>query len=406
MRYLSTLLTFILISGSLLAQPCINNTNSLSFNSASVNFTTDTNLGPDSAITVEAWIRATSWAFNVFDGTILCKHSWSLGEQGYVLRAGNNGQLDFTVCGKDAFGTSISWITASSPSGVMSLNTWYHVAGTYDGDSVRVFINGVQQGAIALPDGMIAGLAYPIAIGRLSDTQQFQTRYWTGQIDEVRIWERALDTAEINAKRLTHLDPILETGLVGYWRFNNGTGTTVTDQTSNGNDGTLAGAVWSMLVPFNQTAAMPTIFPNGFILTSSITAVSYQWNLNGNPILNATGQSWTAVANGSYTITITDSLGCTATSSPYIIAGVGIIEIAAEDILVRNEPSQLIISLKSGENIQGIEIFNAAMQLIDRKASPSNEVRWNKEDVGAGMYQVVIRTASGKTGVYRFVQVD
>ncbi|MBK9318510.1 MAG: T9SS type A sorting domain-containing protein [Bacteroidetes bacterium] len=105
-------------------------------------------------------------------------------------------------------------------------------------------------------------------------------------------------------------------------------------------------------------------------------------------------------------MTITDSLGCTATSSPYIIAGVGIIEIAAEDILVRNEPSQLIISLKSGENIQSIEIFNAAMQLIDRKASPSNEVRWNKEDVGAGMYQVVIRTASGKTGVYRFVQVD
>ncbi|MBK9318509.1 MAG: hypothetical protein IPM91_06575 [Bacteroidetes bacterium] len=45
---------------------------------------------------------------------------------------------------------------------------------------------------------------------------------------------------------------------------------------------------------------MPTIFPNGFILTSSITAVSYQWNLNGNPILNATGQSWTAVAKELY----------------------------------------------------------------------------------------------------------
>ncbi|MBK9400085.1 MAG: LamG domain-containing protein [Bacteroidetes bacterium] len=406
MRYLSTLLTFILISGSLLAQPCINNTNSLSFNTASVNFTSDTNLAPDSAITVEAWIRATSWAFNSFDGTILCKHSWSLGEQGYVLRAGNNGQLNFTVCGKDAFGTSISWVTATSLTGAMALNTWYHVAGTYDGDSVRVFINGIQQGSIALPDGMIAGLSYPIKIGRLSDQAQSQTRYWTGQIDEVRIWERALNSSEIIAKHDHHLDPAQETGLVGYWRFNDGSGTTVTDQTVNGNNGTTSAATWSTLVPFNQTAAMPTIFPNGFVLTSSITAVSYQWNLNGNPILNATGQSWTAVANGSYTVTITDSLGCTATSSPYIIAGVGIIEIAAEDILVRNEPSQLIISLKSGENIQSIEIFNAAMQLIDRKASPSNEVRWNKEDVGAGMYQVVIRTAFGKTGVYRFVQVD
>lgn len=109
---------------------CIPNTNSLSFSASSVEFTSDTNLAPDTAITVEAWIRATSWGINNYDNTILCKHSWSQGEQGYVLRCGNNGQLDFTVCGMDNTGTSISWVSATAPAASMSTNTWYHVAGS------------------------------------------------------------------------------------------------------------------------------------------------------------------------------------------------------------------------------------------------------------------------------------
>ncbi len=405
MRPLIPLLLLVSIAGILKAQPCINNTHSLNFNSASVSFNTDVNLAPDTAITVEAWIRATSWAFNVFDGTILCKHSWSLGEQGYVLRAGNNGQLDFTVCGKDAFGTSISWVSATSPTAVMSLNTWYHVAGTYDGDSVRVFINGVQMGATALPDGMIAGTAYPIAIGMLSDQAQFQTRYWTGQMDEIRVWSRALDSAEIIAKYDHHLDASQETGLQGYWRCNEGSGTILTDQTINANQGTTNATTWSTLVPFNQTAATPVIIPNGFNLTSSITAVSYQWNLNGSPIPGAIGQSWTAVANGAYTVTITDTAGCSATSGPYIIAGVGVMEINAMNISVMNEAEQLTIHLKSGERIRNIEIVNVAGQRIDFNACHSDIVSWNKNKLQAGIYQLIVVSESGQKGLFRFVEL-
>lgn len=404
MNKLYLLICCLFVSVSLMAQPCITNTNSLSFSAASVNFTSDINLAPDSSITVEAWIRATSWALNVYDGTVLCKHSWSLGEQGYVLRAGNNGQVDFTVCGKDSLGNSISWVSAVSPSGVMSLNTWYHVAGTYDGDSVRVFINGVQQAATALVHGMIAGTAYPIKIGRISDQAQSQTRYWNGQIDEVRIWDRALDTAEINAKRTHHLIASQETGLVGYWRFNEGSGISITDQTTSGNNGTTGGATWSLLVPFNQTTAAPVIFPNGFVLTSSLTAVSYQWNLNGTPITGAIGQSWTAVANGTYTVTITDTAGCSATSGPYVIAGVGINEIVATDIIVKNEQEQLTISLRNGAMIKNIEIVNAAGQRIDFSTCHSNTVNWSKNNLRSGIYQLIVQTETGQKGLFRFVE--
>jgi Concanavalin A-like lectin/glucanases superfamily len=406
MRLLSTLLLFIGLTNYSSAQPCLPNTNSLSFGAASVNFTTDVNLAPANAITVEAWIRATSWAINNFDGTILCKHSWSLGEQGYVLRAGNNGQVDFSVCGKDSLGNSISWISATSLTGAMAINTWYHVAGTYDGDSVRVFINGVQKDATALPFGMIQGLAYPIRIGRLSDQTQSQTRYWAGQIDEVRIWDRALDTAEINAKRLYHLDAAQETGLVGYWRFNAGSGTSVVDQTTNANNGTTSGSTWSPLVPFNQTTTAPIIIPNGNTMTSSITAAVYQWNLNGTPIVGANGQSWTALSNGTYTLTITDSLGCVATSGPYIITGVGLNEINAENILVKNNSTQLIINLRSGEKIKNVSVFNAAMQRIGTTNLLSQEVTWDKGNLAKGIYTVIILSENNQSGVYRFAQVE
>ena len=303
-------------------------------------------------------------------------------------------------------GASISWVGATSLSGAMSLNTWYHVAGTYDGDSVRVFINGVKQGATALPFGMIQSLAYPIRIGRLSDQTQGQTRYWAGQIDEVRVWDRALDTAEINSKRSHHLDVAQETGLVGYWRFNAGSGTNVVDQTLNANNGTTSSTTWSALVPWNQTTTAPVIFPNGNTMTSSITASFYQWNLNGLPLGGANSQIWTALANGTYTVTITDSLGCMATSGPYIITGVGIGEIAPENILVKNESTQLIISLRNGEEIRSIEVYNAAMQRIDTKESQGKEVIWEKGYLAKGIYTVIIQTKNIRSGVYRFAQVD
>jgi len=59
-----------------------------------------------------------------------------------------------------------------------------------------------------------------------------------GAIDEVRVWNVARSEAQIRetmCKKLTGS----ETGLVGYWRFDNVSGTNVTDLTSNNNDGTM-----------------------------------------------------------------------------------------------------------------------------------------------------------------------
>jgi Concanavalin A-like lectin/glucanases superfamily len=376
MRITILLLTLLGLGSQLSAQtPCITNTNSLSFTNAAVTFNSDVNLAPDSFITVEAWIRPTSMGLNNYDNSIVCKHSWSQGEQGYVLRSGN-GQVDFSVCGKDANGASISWVGATSPAASITINTWYHVAGTYDGDSVRIYINGVQKDATALPDGMIPGLAYPIAIGKLSDGSQFQTRYFSGQIDEVRIWNRALDASDILSRYNHHLDPAQETGLVGYWRFNEGSGGTVNDQTSSGNNGSTSATTWSTLVP---------------------------WNLNGQPIANATTQSWVAVANGSYTVTITDTAGCSATSGPYIITGVGLEEISGSQVWVNHQEETLQIIAKNGQRIEKVEIFSISGQRLIAETCQAENCSVHTGRLNKGIYQGILYLQNGDAKSFRFL---
>ena len=68
--------------------------------------------------------------------------------------------------------------------------------------------------------------------------------HWDGNLDEVAIWNTALTEEQIQPYLSSSLSGS-ETGLVGYWNFNEGESTTLTDQTSNGNNGTIVGATWS-----------------------------------------------------------------------------------------------------------------------------------------------------------------
>ena len=52
-----------------------------------------TTLNSDSALTIEAWIRPTSFAANTWANVIVSKDGWQSGEQGYTLRCGGNGGL-------------------------------------------------------------------------------------------------------------------------------------------------------------------------------------------------------------------------------------------------------------------------------------------------------------------------
>ncbi len=74
-----------------------------------------------------------------------------------------------------------------------------------------------------------------------------------------------------------------------------------------------------------STPPSPVISLNGQVLQTGNFA-SFQWYLNGNAIPGATSNSWTPVGNGNYTVTVTNSAGCSGTSSPYTVTTIARLE--------------------------------------------------------------------------------
>jgi uncharacterized repeat protein (TIGR01451 family) len=105
---------------------------------------------------------------------------------------------------------------------VMTADAWNHLAVTYDGDRVQMFVNGVEVAASVPfnPDPVPLRL-YPIDALRLLGTPvQGTSNNHAGAMDEIRVWSVARTQAEIQGSMLT---PLLgdEPGLIGYWNFDN-----------------------------------------------------------------------------------------------------------------------------------------------------------------------------------------
>ena len=143
------------IAFSLNAQLCVDNTSGLKFDGVGsyVVLATSSLLEITDSITIEAWIKDSVFAPNPSNGTIVCKHGWYNGEEGYVLRAGGQGQLSFNICG-DSLGNSVSWKEVVSPTNAIQLNTWTHVAATFDGYYLKVYVNGVLSNSSAFTGGI------------------------------------------------------------------------------------------------------------------------------------------------------------------------------------------------------------------------------------------------------------
>jgi uncharacterized repeat protein (TIGR01451 family) len=74
--------------------------------------------------------------------------------------------------------------------------TWMHVAATYDGTTMRLYVNGVEESTLTLPAGTKIELNdVPLSIG----AQSTPTRYYKGWIDDARVYRRALSPKEIQA---------------------------------------------------------------------------------------------------------------------------------------------------------------------------------------------------------------
>ena len=119
---------------------------------------------------------------------------------------------------------------------------WYHVAVTFESGNVKVYLDGAEKcsGNVGT-----SSVNFGVAHSDESDGKPrcfwigysyASDRYFDGQISEVRIWNKALTPEEINAPDHFYQVAAASDGLVAYWKFDEGAGKTIKDQTSYGND--------------------------------------------------------------------------------------------------------------------------------------------------------------------------
>jgi len=149
-----------------------------------------------------------------------------------MLRAGANGRLSFNL-------GSGAWHEIISPVGSMTAGTTYHVAGTYDGATMRLYISGNQVAS----SNTVFALADANVDLYIGSSQGYPTRVFNGVIDEVRIWNRARTQPQIQSLMNIQLPEVYwatpDSGLVGYWRLNESAGQLAGDLTPHDNDGRL-----------------------------------------------------------------------------------------------------------------------------------------------------------------------
>lgn len=125
----------------------------------------------------------------------------------------------------------------------MPTNEWFHLAITYDCATklYTCYINGEKKAS-----GTTGNYGSTISLGRDDfkiNTAYNNSRYACAKMSEVRVWSKCLTQEEISGELHPYYVDPASPGLVAYWKFNEGSGTTIVDRTGNGNDAVAANAV-------------------------------------------------------------------------------------------------------------------------------------------------------------------
>lgn len=127
--------------------------------------------------------------------------------------------------GKQGVGGDVAYGAIS-----VSTSAWTHIAGTYDGTTVKVYVNGILQATTAAASGNGSG---GVADFRISG-RRGGTALYSGMVDEVAVWSRGLSADEVlqiynngkaNAYPLTDTPSLY--GTTAYWKLDESSGNAV-----------------------------------------------------------------------------------------------------------------------------------------------------------------------------------
>jgi hypothetical protein len=157
--------------------------------------------GAGSVVTTPYATNLASWSISVW---VKSPSAPSSGAPSGPLHREKNFQINWNhsnsaLRGAAALQVGGTWYGASF--GRLRANTWYHLAATYDGETLKAYKNGALVNSNSLPSGPPDAESAPLALGR----HALVTQYFAGTIDDVRIYGRALAQAEIQTIMTTPL---------------------------------------------------------------------------------------------------------------------------------------------------------------------------------------------------------
>ncbi|OIQ27136.1 MAG: hypothetical protein BM564_13270 [Bacteroidetes bacterium MedPE-SWsnd-G2] len=163
-------------------------------------------------ITLEAVVKIHAFETNVWEGNIINKEQGGPGtDYGYMLRVGANGTVNFNL-------GSGSWNEVNTPANTLSLDTWYHLAATFDGTDMKIFVDGVEIVSQSVNGLFIGNSSSNLVIGNWANGTG---RNINATIDEIRIWDIARTETELLNSSASSLE-LPQTGLRVYYKFNQG----------------------------------------------------------------------------------------------------------------------------------------------------------------------------------------
>ncbi len=373
--------------------------------------------------------------------------------------------LHYTATSVEARFTGASGINYTIVSPVLTLNTWTHLAFTYDGAMLRLYKNGIIADSLPASD-VITSTVEDFLIG--DQLYQGTHYYLSGRVDEVSLWNRALLPSELTCLHINGIDTSAATGLQLYYKCNQGiaggvnTGlTTLIDETGNSNgilnnfalngsnSNFIAGAsqvnpVFAFVCPdsvynFNGTLiTTPGVYfdtltnaagcdsvvqltlsdllvdtsvtQNGAVLTANHLGTFYQWldcNNGFSPVPGANQQSFTPPASGSYAVIVLHG-SCYDTSSCYTVTGVGINTPVVQDNIVvypTSSSSLVTIRLDKPENNYFLQLTDIGGRVLaEEPIGNSREYNFDISRFAKGHYQLLLSNEKREIKVFKIVR--
>ena len=265
-------------SGLLMAQPMTQPGNALKFvfdgeNITYVSAPNASGLISGSAFTIEGWVypMGTKWGD---DGGLYYLYDHFFGFRNntncdfYILQLKEN---EFEARFKNSSGTEYTIYAVVN--GIT--NQWQHLALTYDGTNLTLYRNGISIGSMAA-SGSLSNTTQELFIGGIYDSYSDDLAYpLRGKVDEFRMWKSARTQAELK-DNMTNVVSSSSTNLVLYYKFDQSTGTTLTDEKGSHN-GVLTAYPYPDAITSTWVESYGMVVPGYAAPSVGITGFTAKW---------------------------------------------------------------------------------------------------------------------------------